>query len=309
MIPHDLEYPDFLSCFGTEQACVTALFDARWPGGYSCPACNFRDYYLISTRRLPLYECASCGLQTSITASTVMAGSRTPLTSWFHAMYLLSRSNGISALRLSESIHVSYKTAWLIAHKIRNAMSAADATVALCGNIRVDRCHYGDSIYDDARQPLLIGASLRDDEQPDYVKIKQPHPGHVDEAKRFIKPEGIRAFYETHTDSTERPELRLFLKANPNLLQIVRQVNSWLNLTFNGIGAKHLQSYLNEFTFRINCIAREAVAFAETARWCARTPVLTYPRLIAPRPMLQPPWLIYGSRSRWKGKHMSRWGA
>lgn len=304
----DQEYSEFLTVFGTEQACISALFNARWPSGFRCPSCGFGHYYLICTRRLPLYECASCRLQTSITAGTVMEGSRTPLIRWFRAIFLLSRPDGISALRLSELISVTYKTAWLIAHKIRHAMSAADASVLLNGNVRLDHGHYGDSIYDDARQPLLIGASLDEDGEPDYIKIKQPQPSHVSLQTRNVLPEGFRNFYEQHTALLEPIHVRIYGKMHPALLQTVRELCAWLNNTFNGIGAKHLQNYLNEYTFRINRLNSGAPIFANAIAWCARTMVITYPRLTAFRPVLQHPWLRFGSKAIWRGSHMSRWG-
>ncbi|MDI4646766.1 IS1595 family transposase [Cohnella hashimotonis] len=309
MVDAPMTNDEFLAAFGTEQACADALFNARWPDGFSCSACGGARYYEISTRRLPLYECASCRLQTSLIVGTVMEGSRTSLTRWFHAIYLLSRTDGISALRLSSLILVTYKTAWLMAHKIRNAMSEADASVLLTGNVRIDRCYYGDPTFDDARQPLLIGAAFNDEASPAYIKIKQPHPSHVYENNRFIKPEGVQAFHEEHTDCSSKPEIYGYRKNNPALSLVARQFNAWLNLTFNGIGAKHLQRYLNEFAFRLNCSYREVHVFRETLAWCANSPVVTYPQLIAYKPMLQVPWLVFGSKARWRGAHLSRWGA
>lgn len=301
---------DFLLAFGTEEACINALFGARWPDGFRCPACGGLDHYVITTRRLPLYECALCRVQTSLIAGTVMEGSRTPLTRWFRAIYLLSRPDGISALRLTDAIQVTYKTAWLMAHKIRSALSAADASVLLSGNIRLDRCYYGKPIFDDARQPLLIGASLsEDDDTPVYIKIKQPQPVHVMKEKRFIKPEGIQAFFEQHAEYADLKDFFRYRKLHPELVTIVRRANAWLNLTFNGIGAKHLQRYLDEFAFKLNCTYAGLPSFTEAFYWCAHSPVVTYPQLTAFRPTLQVPWVMFGSKSRWKGNHLTRWGA
>ncbi|MDG0793101.1 transposase [Cohnella ginsengisoli] len=309
MLEAPMTNDEFLAAFGTEQACISSLFDARWPGGFRCSACGSTRYYEISTRRLPLYECASCRLQTSLIVGTVMEGSRTSLTRWFHAIYLLSRTDGISALRLSGLLQVTYKTAWLMAHKIRNAMSEADASILLTGDVRIDRCYYGDPTFDDARQPLLIGASFNDEGLPAVIKIKQPDPSHVYQNKRFVKPEGVQAFHEAHTNCSSLPEIHRYRKNHPALSLVARQLNAWLNLTFNGIGAKHLQGYLNEFTFRLNCAFRSASAFQSTVEWCANSPVVTYPQLTAFKPTLQVPWLYFGSKARWRGSHLSRWGA
>ena len=85
------------------------------------------------------YECASCGKQTSVTAGTILHGSKLPLTVWFWASYLMStHSNGISALQLQKQLALgSYKTAWLLAAKLRRAMTAPDRG-PLAGIVEID---------------------------------------------------------------------------------------------------------------------------------------------------------------------------
>ena len=74
-------------------------------------------------RRL-LWQCKACGLQTSVTAGTVMHKTRTPLVLWFWAAYLVAtHTPGISAVQLQRQLGISrYETAWLILHKLRGAM-------------------------------------------------------------------------------------------------------------------------------------------------------------------------------------------
>jgi hypothetical protein len=73
-----------------------------------------------------------CGRQTSVTAGTVMHGSKLPLTAWFTAIHLLSsHSNGISALQLQAQLGLrSYKSAWLLLHKLRRAIVDPDRPAA-----------------------------------------------------------------------------------------------------------------------------------------------------------------------------------
>src|SRR3546814_7361874 len=74
------------------------------------------------------WECADCGRQTSVTAGMVMHGSKLPLTTWFWAAYLMaSHSNGISALQVMKQLDLgSYRTAWMLCHKLRRAMVDPD---------------------------------------------------------------------------------------------------------------------------------------------------------------------------------------
>ena len=120
---------DFQRRFPDEDACATWLFAARWPTGFRCPGCGAEKSWPHGGKRFT-YECASCGKQTSVTAGTILHGSKLPLTVWFWASYLMStHSNGISALQLQLQKQLafgSYKTAWLLAAKLRRAMTAPD---------------------------------------------------------------------------------------------------------------------------------------------------------------------------------------
>ncbi|MFC5700047.1 transposase [Cohnella faecalis] len=76
MLDHST-FESFCHQYSSEQACAEALFHARWPDGFRCPTCRHPHYYLTRTRRLPLYECRSCRVQTSVIAGTIMEGSST----------------------------------------------------------------------------------------------------------------------------------------------------------------------------------------------------------------------------------------
>jgi hypothetical protein len=106
-----------------EAACAAHLFARRWPDGFVCPVCGGRKGWPLSGKRFT-YECAGCGRQTSVTAGTVMHRSHLPLKTWFTAVHIVaSHSNGISALQLQAQLGLgSYKTAWLLLHKLRRAM-------------------------------------------------------------------------------------------------------------------------------------------------------------------------------------------
>jgi transposase-like protein len=304
-------HPDFEAFrehFNSDEVCADALFQARWPEGFRCPECAHAHYYLITTRRLPLYECKSCNHQTSIIAGTIMEGSSTSLPRWFQAMFLLSQPFGISSAKLSNVIEVTYKTAWLIARKIRHALQQADESEPLTGAVRINYSYYGYAHYEDARQPLLTGGSLYDNGEVQHVKIKQPHPSHVNTVRRIGKA-GIEAFVSEHTDGRDVTVSPRFGKLHPVLLQINWQLTHWLNDTFHGIGPKHLQAYLDEFCFRLNLMFRRIPVFGEMLRWCASTQTRTYEELTQDRPVLPMPWVTYGGKARWKGRYLSRWSA
>ena len=304
-MPEASDFDAFCRLFSTEQSCAKALFRLRWPEGFRCPQCGHSRFYLIRTRHLPLFECAACHRQTSVTAGTIMEGSRTPLVRWFQAIRLMAAPGGISSMKLSKILQVTYKTAWLMSHKIRYAMQKADQFRLLNGIVQISYAWYGYRLFRDARQPLLIGASLSSRPNLHYVKIKQPSPQHVDNERRFILHPGVEAFLQTHVKKEAKAVLLRYIDCPSDLKSISRNASGWLNDTFCGIGAKHLQAYLDEFCFRLNAQLQSKSALDALLRQCAITGTITYKTLTRPRPVLPVPWIRWGGRNKWRGRHLS----
>ena len=133
---------DFQDRFATEAACRKYLFDCRWPEGFVCPGCGGRRSGQ-ATRRY-LWICTACGLQTSVTAGTVMHATRTPLRTWFWSAYLVATHHpGISAKQLQRQLGLTrYETAWVILHKLRRAMVAPERS-QLTTEVEVDEFFLG----------------------------------------------------------------------------------------------------------------------------------------------------------------------
>ena len=103
------------------------LFGGFALAGWLCrPGCGGQRAWVLERRHL--WECSDCHAQTSVTAGTVMHGTRTPLRVWFWAAYLVSTHQpGISAKQLQRQLGLSrYETAWLILQKLRRAMVAPE---------------------------------------------------------------------------------------------------------------------------------------------------------------------------------------
>lgn len=114
--------------FHDEDAAREALEAVRWPIGPVCPHCGNLDQEKIAkghgnAHRPGLYYCAACNGQFTVTVGTVMERSKIPLSKWLLAMHLMGASKkGMSALQLSRMLGVTYKTAWFLCHRIREAM-------------------------------------------------------------------------------------------------------------------------------------------------------------------------------------------
>lgn len=97
----------------------------RWPDGPYCPHCGSCEgaYAIQTKRRKGLYKCKDCKKQYTITVGTVFERSKIPLTKWLMATYLMcSSKKGVSSHQLHRTLGVTYKTAWFMAHRIREGM-------------------------------------------------------------------------------------------------------------------------------------------------------------------------------------------
>jgi transposase-like protein len=128
---------EFQSKFDDEEACQQYLATCRWPEGFVCPGCgNRRAYELVKVRQ---WQCTSCRHQSSLTSGTILHNTKTPLTVWFWAAYLMTTDKrGVSALLLQQQLGLRrYETAWMMLHKFRRAMVNI-AREPLRGEVEVD---------------------------------------------------------------------------------------------------------------------------------------------------------------------------
>jgi ribosomal protein L37AE/L43A len=140
-----LSMHEFLHRYGTDQQCEQALAEHRWPGGVVCAACGgvgARTTFVRQGRRF--WQCGGCQHQFSVTSGTIFEATKLPLTRWFLAMQLLTQSkNNVSALELKRHLGVCYRTAWLVKHKILEAMRLAEAERQLTGRVEIDDAYLG----------------------------------------------------------------------------------------------------------------------------------------------------------------------
>jgi transposase-like protein len=125
MTKSDIQNP----AFHDEDKARETLEAIRWPDGPYCPHCGNADQAKIAkgegkAHRPGLYYCATCNGQFTVTVGTVMERSKIPLSKWLFAMHLMGASKkGMSALQLKRMLGVTYKTAWFMCHRIREAMT------------------------------------------------------------------------------------------------------------------------------------------------------------------------------------------
>lgn len=279
----EMSFECFTRYFDKEETCVKALFDIRWPEGFQCPRCQHKGTYFISTRRLPLFECPSCKTQTSLIAGTVMEGSRTSLRRWFQAIFLHAQPQSVNAVQLSHIIGVTYKTAWLICHKLRYAMTQAESNELLGGLVRVSEAIYARRMvphfsWHKQEQPLLIGAS--EDENGTIIRLKIEKQAKETIKSRYV-PFVVDRFISRHVEPDAAAGTivtrRIGRGSNRTLIQIAQDAEWWLARLFLGIGCKHLQAYLDQYCFMMN---NNKSLLQKLFQSCVVSRTITYPSLI-----------------------------
>ena len=191
----------FQLSYGTEEQCRAALFKSRWPEGFECPACGGSAYCELSTRGR--YQCRACRAQTTLTAGTIFASTKLPLTQWFRGMYHMTQTKqGISSLELARRLGVQQNTAWLMKQKLTQVMLEREDKKPLDGRIEMDDVYLGGERHDGKRgrgapgkTPFVAAVETTDDGKPVRIKLRP--------VKRFCKA-NIKAVTAKHIKTTAR---------------------------------------------------------------------------------------------------------
>lgn len=139
-----LPLAEFFRRFGTRAQCQQALFEMRWPNGFICPQCASTRHSRHERGTRQLLQCCECRRQTSLTVGTVFDASKLPLTTWFLAIHLLTQSKtGMSALQLMRDLGVSYRSAWLLKHKLMQVMFGQERERKLQTLVQIDDVFVG----------------------------------------------------------------------------------------------------------------------------------------------------------------------
>jgi transposase-like protein len=134
--------------FHTEAAAIARLEAIMWPQGAHCPRCGSFDRITpVKGGRAGLRRCGPCKREFTVTVGTVFERSHVKLHKWFQAAHLMASSKkGISAHQLHRTLKVTYKTAWFMEHRLREAMRELRPTPPLGGEgktVEIDETYIG----------------------------------------------------------------------------------------------------------------------------------------------------------------------
>ena len=139
-----LSMAEFMDRYGTEEQCEQAVCTSRWPDDFVCPCCGMSQASSFRRQGRLYFQCAACRHQCSVISGTIFAATKLPLRRWFLAMHLLTQSkNNVAALELMRHLGVSYRSAWLMKHKLMEVMYLREKPRKLSGRVEIDDAYLG----------------------------------------------------------------------------------------------------------------------------------------------------------------------
>jgi transposase-like protein len=314
MSPAQFTIFDFQRRFPTDEACWEHLFACRWPHGFVCPRCRKKEHSLIQTRRV--VQCLLCGHQTSLTAGTAMHRTKTPLRFWMWGAYLVATNTpGISALKFQAQVGLKrYETAFTMLHKLRAALVQDRAVESrLSGTLEVDETYVGGRVPGARGRPrgtkAIVVAAV--EVAPGGVKgiyVKRIKLRKIPAASAHYLTQFVRERVEPgSTISTDDWLGYNWLRTSgyrhrvvptndlKGIHRIFSNLKAWIKGTHHYVSKKHLQAYLNEFTFRFNRRREPPVAFESLLGLTMHRAAPTYTGLYTA-----------GSKTGWKHPNVPR---
>lgn len=268
---------DLLKVFSTEEKCVEFLRQSKWKDGEFCPYCGHEKLYAFSDGKN--FKCADCRKRFSIRVGTIFEDSKIPLQKWFMALYLATaHKKGISSCQLAKDIGVTQKTAWFMLHRLREASKTKAFSAPLANTVECDETYIGGkekNKHNSKRTPNTQGRN---------TKTKTPVVGMVERGGnlRALKVENVKgsAMFRTIAENVligsllMTDEFRSYNSTHgyyqhKSVEHGARKyvdgdchtntIEGFWSLLKRGIvgiyhhvSPKHLDRYLNEFTFRYN---------------------------------------------------------
>lgn len=293
---------EFERQFSSEEQCRKYLTGLRWPGGFQCPECGGTEHWEMRGGRM---LCRGCRKQVSVLAGTIFQDTHLPLASWFRAMwYVTSQKGGVSALGLQRVLGLgSYRTAWAMLHKLRAAM-VRPGREQLKGTVEVDETFWGGAEQGVAGRLTITKALIIVAAEEDGAGIGRIRMQRIPDMTRaslhgFIA-RSVERGSTVQTDGwsaylglegyTHLPEIQK--RTGDHLLPRVHRVVSlfkrWVLGTHQGaVSHQHLDSYLDEFTFRFNrrTSGSRGKLFFRLAQQAVQIPPKPYSSLIRPQPV------------------------
>jgi transposase len=264
-------FKQFQAEFPDDRACLGKIMQIQFGGTeFTCPNCKaVAKFHQLTKRRA--FSCDRCGYHIYPCVGTIFEKSRTKLTHWFFALYLMtSTRHGVAAKELERQIGCTYKTAWRMAHELRKLMAQADNHGALSGHVEIDETMIGgyqsrdDTYKKGSNKTIVMGLKERngvlragvipDAKAPTLDKIifKNVDFGSTISTDEWLGYKNLDLAYE-HGRVNHSAKEYVKGKHHVNSLE-----SHWglLKRSIKGthvhVSGKHLWKYVSEFSYRHN---------------------------------------------------------
>src|SRR6185437_9587484 len=283
-IPKELRYSvkDFNNEFPSDDACLRYLAEQRYPNGVAlCPKCKVeRKHHRVGNRTA--FACDHCGHHIYPLKGTIFEKSSTSLRLWFYAAYLMGSTRcGISAKQIQRETGVTYKTAWRMFHQLRTLLS--DDDLQLEGpTVEIDETYMGGQRKGKRGRPMrgdktktavvaivqrkgkVIAKTVKDTTRESIYPLIRKHvvPGSVIYTDEYPVYDGVQMFVRdgkywrpTYKHGTVRHSRSEYVRGDAHTNSVE---GFWMLLktgirgVYHSVSTKHLQSYLDEYSFRFN---------------------------------------------------------
>ena len=298
-VPKVMSLIEFCDKYNTESACRLDLWERRLRLEIECPYCHSITGYKLE--RTLKWQCTKCKHQVSLTAGTVFDNTKIGLRKWYFAAFLLVTSKGgISAKELQSQIGVTYKTAWYVNRRLREAMGTANNKYRLDGIVTMDEAYFTGRNSTDTpkkrgrgtnKSKVIVAVSLTEDGKPRYVHmevvenfravtIEKFANDHIEKGSKIIA-DGFRSYKSQTLKKSYLVDFDVTPADSPDsqlrwLHTLVSNAKAFILGTFHGLKAQDLQLYLNEFCYRFNRRYIPHLMFDKLIDSAVRTPSLGY---------------------------------
>lgn len=278
---------EFVERFSDELTCKEVFRDLRRKQGVVCKRCDCTTHYWLQAKWQ--FQCKSCSFRTTLKSGTVMENSRLSYRKWFLIMLFMTTSKkGISACELQRQLgHKRYTTIWSIMHRLRNVMGQRDALYQLHDMIELDEGYFEVEVPDRIKSNLKRGKGSQ--RQSNVAVMAESTPlenvvtGEVSNQCRYFKMKVLKNHKSSEIEAEVQQSIDsmsiVFTDKSTSYLDIedyiethvsfksdektTQQILKWVHVaisnakrTFLGvyhkINGSYLQSYLNEFVYKLN---------------------------------------------------------
>jgi transposase-like protein len=237
--------------FHNEAAAIARLEAIVWPQGPFCPRCGGFDRITpVKGGRAGLRRCGPCKREFTVTVGTVFERSHVKLHKWFQAAHLMASSKkGISAHQLHRTLKVTYKTAWFMEHRLREAMREGHFSTPIGGankTVEMDETYIGGrerNKHASKRRTWNVGVILE-------AQLHGKTTLYTDDLKfyRTVKPR-LRPAATINHSAGEYVRGDVHTNTVESYFSILKR---GINGVYHHVSQQHLKRYLAEFDFRYN---------------------------------------------------------